>query len=165
MTAAASEGEKVSAPVSLHGLIDAVEAQCDTVSCYLDRITGAIYTVSEEAFGLADHEPAECDMVPEWQRDEVEWARKISASDRYLALPTAWDVHEWAIMEKFCSVIPDSRVASQLLTAIRGRGAFQRFKRQLARHGLSESWNQFRRSAIGNRVIEWCEEHAVRFVA
>jgi Uncharacterised protein family (UPF0158) len=161
---AARKDQMAPAPVRLHELIDAVEAQSDTVSFYLDRTTGAIYTISQEAFDLAEDDTAEWDRIPDWQREEVQCARNVSGSDRYLALPTSWDIHEWAIMQKFASSIPDTRLTSQLLDTIRGSGAFQRFKGQLTHHDLWEAWNDFRRDAIRHRLIEWCEEHGTRFV-
>jgi len=165
MTAPGRASGKSPAPVRLHDLIDVAEAQCDTVLHYLNLESGEICTVSEEAFYLAGEGTAECDRIPQWQQEEVERAKRISASDHYVVLPASWDIHEWAIVEQFCSSVSDTEVASQLLAAIHGRGAFRRFKDQLAQHSLWESWNEFRHSAIRHLVVEWCEAHAIPYVA
>jgi hypothetical protein len=165
MSAACCEEKNKAGLVSLRDLIDAVEAQSDTVSSYLDLSTGEIYAISEEAFRIADEDTAAGDMIPDWQQEEVEWARIISASDRYIALPTSWDVHEWDIMHQFCYSLPDQRWRAEFLSAIQGRGAFRHFKNQLTHHDLWESWHPFRRQALSALVIEWCQEHSVSFVA
>lgn len=160
MTTACPDG----ALVSLKDLIEAVEGQPDTISCYLDQSTGEIHAVSEEAFLIAD-DASTWNEIPEWQREEVEIAKRILGSDVYLTLPTAWDVHEWSIMRDFCATITDDRMRADCFSAIQGRGAFRCFKRELGHHGLWEAWDQFRRAAIRELVIEWCQQHGVAFAA
>jgi Uncharacterised protein family (UPF0158) len=165
MTTARRGSKGRGAVVSLHELVGAIEAQTDSMSSYVDLITGEIYVISEEAFRLADEETA-CDAIlPEWQKEEVEWARRISSGDHYLALPSSWDLHEWTIVRQFCCSLPDDRLRGEFLTAIHGPGSFRRFKSQVTHHGLWESWNQFRLLAIRDRLIEWCQEHGVPFLA
>ena len=164
MSAARCADENFVARVNLHDLIDALEAQSDTISTYLDRSTGEIYAISEEAFRIADEDTGACDAIPEWQREEVEWARSIAASDRYVALPTSWDVHEWSIMQQFCYSVADDSLRGEFLMAIHGPGSFRRFKKRLTNHGLWESWHRFRRLALRERVIEWCQQHGVSYV-
>lgn len=150
--------------VSLKDLIEAVEGQPDTITSYLDRNTGKVHSICEEAFLIAAG-ALPWNLVPEWQQEEVERARIISGSESYLALPTAWDVHEWSIMRDFCATITDDRMRADCFSAIQGRGAFRCFKRELGHHGLWEAWDQFRRAAIRELVIEWCQRHGVAFAA
>lgn len=154
----------MAALVNLQDLIDVVQSQSDTVWSFLDRSTGEIYAISEEVILMADDERAAWDKVPDWQREEVELARRISASEQYTGLPTSWDVNQWAIMHQFCYSLADQRLRGEFLTAIHGRGCFRRFKAQLTHHGLWEPWNTFQRHAISEVVIEWCHEHGVPLV-
>jgi hypothetical protein len=83
------EGDSVVAQVKVQGLVEALDVQSEMYSCYLDRETGEIYTVSEDAFRIAEDEEASRDTLPDWQWEEVELARRTAVSDRYLALPTS----------------------------------------------------------------------------
>jgi len=163
MTAAQCEDKNVAAVVSLDALIDAVDAQSDTIASYLDSRTGEIYAISEDAFSLAEAGTAADERVPEWQREEVEWARRVSGSDCYLALPTSWELDEWEIMRRFCTSLADDRVRADFLATIHGRGSFRRFKSTLTHHGLWESWHEFRRVTLRERLISWCEKNGVSF--
>jgi hypothetical protein len=46
----------------------------------------------------------------------------------YLELPNKYDVNEYEIMEEFCLTVSDQRKQDSLLRAIKGKGAFRRFK-------------------------------------
>lgn len=149
------------AAVKLHDLIDAVDGQPETVFSFLDRETGEVYSISEEALRIAEDGTNSQDEVPEWQQEEIGWARRIAASDRYVALPTSWDVHAGEIMQQFSYSFADDRVCGEFLTAIRGRGAFRRFKEQLTRYDLWDTWHEFRRQALRQQLIDWCEARGI----
>ena len=104
-------------------------------------------------------------MLHDCEEEEVELAQRVLDSDRYVALPTSWDVHEWRIMEAFCYSLDDEDIRGECLGAIRGRGAFRYFKDLLLRHGLRDSWYAFRGEALRKIAIEWCEEHEIAFRA
>jgi hypothetical protein len=159
------EGETVVAQVKVQGLVEALDVQSEMYSCYLDRETGEICTVSEDAFRIAEDEEASRGTLPDWQWEEVELARRIAVGDRYLALPTSWDVHEWEIMRQFSDAIAEDRVRGEFLAAIHGRGAFRQFKDLLSRHGMWEAWDAFRCQALREQVIAWCRQHGVAYEA
>ena len=98
-------------------------------------------------------------------KQEIELTRRILDGERYVALPTSHDVHEWRIMEAFCYSLGHEDIRAAFLAAIRGRGAFRHFKDLLLRHGLRESWYAFRGEALRKIAIEWCEEHEIAFQA
>src|SRR5580698_2121707 len=94
--------------VSIDELIDALEEESESQFGFLDRETGEIHVVSEDALSLSEPESeSEADSIPlpDWQKEEVELARRIQSSDRYLALPGRWEVNEWNIMSEFCDQI------------------------------------------------------------
>lgn len=155
--------------VSLDELIDALEEESESQFGFLDRETGEIHVVSQDALSLSEPESeAETDSVfplADWQKDEVELARRIQSSDRYLALPGRWEVNEWNIMSEFCDQIKRDDIRAKFADSIRGSGAFRRFKDQLAHFGLWDQWNRFRRNAFGEIVREWCEENGIILAA
>lgn len=51
----------------------------------------------------------------------------------------------------------------RLASALRGRGAFRRFKDTVRRLGRAEEWYAFRDAAHRQLAIDWCEENGVEY--
>jgi hypothetical protein len=147
--------------VSLDELIDALEMQSESQFAFLDQETGEAFLISEDSLSLAEAETDELDSLQDWEREEAELARNIQGSDRYLALPSQFDVNEWNIMADFCDQIERNDTRARFLGSIRGSHAFRRFKDQLTHSGLWDEWHRFRRQAFGEIMREWCEENGV----
>ena len=113
---------------------------------------------------LAESEPDEIDLRPDWQKQEAELALRIQSSDRYLELPDRFEVNEWSIMERFCEEQKPDDIRTVLLRAIHGNHPFRRFKDQIAHLDLWEPWNQFRRQSFAEIVKEWCDENQIALV-
>ncbi len=147
----------------MQDLVDALDLQGDRAASYLDLDTGEVHVIAHEAFAIAEEgagaHPLDC------EEEEVALAQRILASDRYVELPTSWDVHEWRIMEAFSSSLADEDLRADCLRAIRGRGAFRAFRNELSRHGLWDAWHAFRDAALRKIAIAWCEEHGIAFQA
>jgi hypothetical protein len=144
----------------LDDLIDALEAQSDSLFPFVDRETGEVVLMSDESLALAE-EPEEIDLLPDWQKEEFELAVLIETTDRYLRLPTRFDVHEWNIMAEFCRQVRRDDIRERLLGVIHGNQAFRRFKDQIAAHNLWKEWDGFRRQALADIVRDWCEEEGI----
>lgn len=83
--------------------------------------------------------------------------------DDYLPLPTKFDIHEYSIMERFCRSREDDEMRDDLCDAIRGRGAFRRFKDSIHEHGIADDWYKYRDEALREIAIEWCEENGIPY--
>jgi hypothetical protein len=105
--------------------------------------------------GLADY--------PEWQHESILKAREIIGSDDWVELPTKADIHEWEIMEKFGQSIEDPKISESLLRAIRGSGAFGRFRRALDVLDLREVWFDFRAGEVERIAVEWLEDNEIEY--
>jgi len=148
--------------VLLKDIVDALEMQFDEHSSFLDLDTGKVETVSHDLLrdaeeGSDDEEPD----LPEWQKPEWEIAKRIASTDRFVSLPTKFDVHEWAIMEEFSQSVEDDEIRDDLLFAIHGSGAFRHFKHELRRHEIEETWFKFRDEALREIAVDWCEENHI----
>lgn len=145
----------------LDDLIDALEEQSDSLFPFLDRETGEVLLISDESLSLSEAEPEEIDSLPDWQKEEAKLAVLIETTDRYLALPTRFDIQEWNIMADFCHQLRRDDIRESLLGAIHGNHAFRRFKDQIATHNLRKEWDGFRRQALAEIVRDWCEEEGI----
>lgn len=148
-------------------LVTSLEMQNDEYRSYFDRQTGEIVIVERSILSAVeegDDEGLE-DEVPAWQKSEVEVARTIIAdgSDRFIRPPDRFEFHEYQHMERFIETIPIAEIANQLWRAIRGSGAFGRFKSTLYRLGIENRWYRYRDEAMKEFVIEWAKENDVAY--
>jgi hypothetical protein len=108
--------------VRLDDIVEALEMQIDEYSAFLDRNTGEVETVSDVLLQQADDDIEEPDL-PEWQKQEWEIAKQIVVSgDRFLSLPSKFDVHECEIMQAFSRSLDSNRIREDLLHALAHSG-------------------------------------------
>ena len=79
----------------------------------------------------------------------------------YLALPGKFEIDDYAIMKAFSSNRENSDERHQLLSAIRGAGAFRYFKDTIHRLGVADEWYAFKDKAYEEIARDWCEEHQI----
>ena len=152
----------MAALVSLKAVVDEMDVVSDDHFAYLNPQTGELVTLSTEEISIAEEDLA-TDDYPEWQLALISKARDVLASNDYLRLPTRYDIHEYAIMEQFCSSQADERLGQTLLDQIHGSGAFRRFKQAINRHGLEQDWYRFRAAALEAIAIAWLETHQIAY--
>lgn len=81
---------------------------------------------------------------------------------RYLALPHPDSREAYTDLEEFIATLKDGRLANHLSAAIRGRGAFRRFKDVLLDYPEEEKrWFEFKSARLQNRVKEWLESEDI----
>jgi hypothetical protein len=150
--------------IDLNTIVDSLESQLSEGRAFLDRDTGELYELGPEELSAADSDDAVADY-PEWQQPLVELARLVfsDSSDRFIELPDRWEVHEYRALESFAATHPDAAVAAQLLAAIRGAGAFRRFKAAIHHLGIADSWYTYRRDYLLGVARDWCEENSLPY--
>jgi hypothetical protein len=153
----------MAAIVSLRAIIEAISFQPEGTAAYLDPDSGEIVEVSEDELRLAEDGEGAAAEAAQWQQEMFEDARRVLESDRFLQLPTPFDIHEWAIMQRFADGWPIARQREALLDAIHGRGAFRRFKETIGRLEIEEDWYRFRDAAIESIAKEWLESHGIEY--
>ncbi len=154
----------MSAKVKLSHIIDEVEAQLVGFESYLNKNTGKIISLSEDDIYAANQNNP-LDQYPEWQHEQIKLARDLEENiDLYLPLPTNFEINEYRIMEDFCYSIDDDHICESLLQAIKGKGAFRRFKEEIQRFKIVQDWYSYRDQAIREIVKQWCEDHQVEYV-
>ena len=155
----------MAAEVKLELIIEALEMADDSVSSYLDVETGEVHSITEEEFDLAEHPQTAIEDLPNWQREAVTLARSIQKQDgkRYMALPDKFDVHEWAMMDRFSMTLRDAQMRNDFHGGIRGAGAFRLFKHLLTEYDLWDAWNRFKQVELRRMAIEWCKENAITY--
>jgi len=149
--------------VSLHEVVEELEALGEESAAYLNRETGELYSIRDEEASVFE-DGVDPDDVPEWLDDELPKIREVLESEDWLSLPTRFDIHEWAIMDGFARSIDDTDLRDELLTAIRGRGAFRCFKDAVHRRGIHEDWYRHRTATLGRIAADWLDGHGVVYI-
>jgi hypothetical protein len=147
--------------ISLREVVEALEVLSDNCVSYLDPDTGEIVTVTEEERQLAEEESL--DDVTDWEREMLPKIRVVLQSDRFLELPSRFDIHEWSMMEGFAQGQDNDRIRQELLDAIHGAGAFRMFRSVIRRLRIQQSWYHFREKALTEIARDWLEEHNLRY--
>jgi len=142
---------KVIVPLDI--ICDAIESADNEWRQYLDIESMEVVSLPESPFmGEYDEEDEKlADMIEEgWHT-------------RFFGLPSKFDIHEYSIMEDFIYSLPKGRMQDFLDNAIRGKGAFRRFKDAVYRFGIEQAWYDYEAAKYRELAIEWCEEHGFEY--
>ena len=153
----------MSQSVRLSAIMEVIEISSEAFSSYLNRISGHAITLSEEEISAAE-EGDDLDDYPEWQRESILMAGDFLKNEKdYLGLPTKDDLDEYRLMEKFSLSVEDPNTLDILYGAIKGKGAFRRFKDALHRLNLTDEWYAYREAAVRQVAIDWCELNEINW--
>ena len=148
--------------VKLQDILEGMDFQSDEQSAFLNLTTGDVVSITDEELRAAEHDKPLEDF-PEWQHDAIRIARDIVETEHYLPLPDRFEIHEYQIMERFCLSVDDDDLRDDLCDAIRGRGAFRRFKDRMQLYRMTEEWYRYRDAALREIAMAWCEAHGIPY--
>jgi hypothetical protein len=145
---------------ALRDIIEGMEWQSDEMVAYLNIQTGQVVPVSEE--DLAAAERGETDPGgADWEIEALEIARGVLTGEDYIALPARLEIDEYRMMERFACDVADTGASADLLAAIKGSGAFRRFRDTVRHLGLGKEWLAYRDRGYESVALAWCEAHGV----
>ena len=157
----------MSAKVKLSEIVDGMEFVTDEMSSYLNKETGKVITLMDEEFNAAeDGHYSKIDLYG-LEKEGIDIATEIlndESGEKYLPLPSKFDIHEWSIMRDFCVACEDEKISQSLMNAIHGKGAFRYFKDSVHRFGIADQWYKYRDNAIRKIAIEWCEGNDIGYI-
>ncbi len=149
-------------PVSVKAVAEEMDVLSDDFFAYIHRSSGELVTIGREDIAFVENS-LPLDDLPEWQKQLVQMTDVVLASEDYLPLPTKFDIHEYAILRRFCLSIDDDVLAENMLDRIRGSGAFRRFKNGIYDHGLADEWYRYRQTAFEEIATDWLEENEIPY--
>ncbi len=157
--------------IKLDDIILYIESYSDELSYYIDSKTSELITIQNYYRNKAEEildSGNEPDLVDyhDWEAEEITTALSILADTdkRYFWLPEKREIlNDYDIMQDFCCRVNPPEVSINLLEAIRGRGAFRRFRSSIERFGLLEEWYDFLDIAYRNAAIELCERNGFSY--
>jgi hypothetical protein len=141
--------------VILKTIVEALESQDPDTQTYMNLCTGECVALSErDDFG----------DTPGADPEEILKLREDGECPGFIALPDAFEIHEWDLMHRFAESLGDASHAQPLIDALDGQGAFRRFLDQLRMLDLLETWYAFRRKALENIARDWLEASGIPYV-
>jgi hypothetical protein len=170
--------------IDLAQLVDAFESGSDEVAAYLDVETGEVVWVTGEVRrelevideelpeDLPDGEARKAAIaaaavergLPAWMVEPLQAADRVEGGfgTRFIRIPQPEPRDGYEDMEAFIATVGNRRLQEQLWIAIRGQGAFRRFKGLLAVHPTErERWFAFRDARVRDRVAGWLTEEGI----
>ena len=137
--------------IPLKQVIQAIEEASEVFTSFWDTKTGkTVY--------LAD--PLMTDVTEE---DKALAAAIEDAPERFLRFPTKYEIHQYRIMEDFVEQLSPGKAQEELVHAIRGKGAFRRFKQSVRYHGLEQRWYDYLAGVYRELAIRWCAEEGLEY--
>jgi hypothetical protein len=154
----------MSIQVKLKDIIEEMEIQFEESRPLLNIKTAEFVLVTSEDLRAAEDEKP-FDYLPEWEQENRMIAIDVVENfENYLELPTKYEVNEYEIMENFCLTVSDQRKQESLLRAIKGKGAFRRFKDKIIDFEIEDQWYSYRDECFKQIAIEWCKENKINFI-
>ncbi|HEM4066574.1 TPA: hypothetical protein U2D29_001830 [Streptococcus suis] len=132
-------------------VVDALQMLSQGDRYYYDSYLDELVYLSVEETGLES-----CEGLEEEIEEDV--------TGRFVRLPTYYDFNPYAFMERYVYYLPEGDLSDRLSRAIRGRGAFRRFKNELERCDRLEDWYVFETQCYKELVLEWCQENKIAIV-
>ena len=149
-------------PVSLAAVVDQLDVMSDGIRALISRTTGEIIEVTEDLEMMAGSDDE--DGQPEWAREAIQDVRRALGSEDFIELPSSFELNEYAIMEDFCLGLPQESLREEFLRAIRGSGAFRRFKDLVHSRGIADDWYSYRDGALARIARDFLEVEGIPFV-
>ena len=135
--------------IKLQQVIQAIEEADDVFTSFLDTKTGKTVYLA--------------DPLMTGETDETLAAEMKNTPERFLRFPTKYEIHQYRIMEDFIDQLSPGKAQEELAYAIRGKGAFRRFKQSVRFHGLEQRWYDYLAKAYRELAIRWCAEEGLEY--
>ncbi len=151
-------------PARLREVAGAIDMSPSEVDMYIHRVTGELVMVEDSVLAaIRKKKTPRPSALPE---ESVEDARRVAAEkDAFVQLPAQQSYDGYRLMEDFCGTVEDARIRERLEDAIRGKGAFRRFKDMVRRTGVEQDWYAFRNAAILEVARAFLEENEIPYEA
>lgn len=148
-------------PVSLDDVASELEALDDESVVCVNRKSGAVARVAVHDLSVVEGLIDDPDAPP-WLEEYRAALESIVETDDWAEMPRKYDIHEWEIMREFADG-QRGALREDLLSAIRGRGAFRIFKDTLHRRGMLDTWFDFKHEALTRIAARALEEEGIPY--
>lgn len=144
-----------------HAMIEEIQIKKE-VTVHLSDVIQALENTDNDMTWY--YHEAKGEFVPVYDDTNMTQIEVMLNSDEYIELPSSYDIHEYHIMEMFIEQLTDQKIRNIMRNAIKGKGAFRRFKDLAHQYHIINQWYQFLNNEYKNIAINWCQKHNLSFV-
>ena len=125
---------------------------------YLDTETGETLAMPGEVMRAAE-EGESTEGFPDWELQLIPQAKEIlKGSPRYIEIPVRPSREAYDLMVAFVRTLTDQKLQEELYSALKGKGAFRRFKDALReKPEVEKEWFKFKGERDKEEVKDWLE--------
>lgn len=148
--------------VSIKEIVEGMEFQLEGALSFINLKNGEVVTIENEEMQAAkDNENVT--SFPDWQQEFIIAAKEIISNDDFFPLPSNQEINEYVIVKDFCFCLEDKRIKGIMIKAIKGRGAFRRFKEYIYRFNIEVQWFNFIHEKLFDIAKEWCIKNNLEY--
>lgn len=133
---------------------------------YLDQQTGEVIVLGGDvSFDISNPGDKPPKNLSGWQLKEWERCRKVmsDSTGRHIEIPPDESVDSWQLRADFADQLTDDDLRDRLSSALRGSGAFRRFKDELHPHpDALKAWYEYEANAQRQTAKEWLESIGIQ---
>ena len=150
--------------VKLDDLMEPFEFANESQPYFLNRSTGEIHLIPEDFQIFGDDDDFLENDLPDWEKEFVPIYKDIKENpDNYIAFPDQFDINMYSIMERFTLSLKDTKMRDVIYHAMKGSGAFSRFRDSLDRFGITDEWYKYKDQALRELAVVWCRGNDIEY--
>ena len=145
-------------------LIDSFESDYENERAYLDLETGKVVSVSSDVVEHIEELSGAGDSLTDETREAIHAAIQVEEGygTRFITIPTSNTANSYGDLENFIGIVGDQPLQKELQKAIRGPGAFHRFKEILENAPAErERWFAYRENCEHQRLLGWLKQQEI----
>lgn len=129
-------------------IVDALYHVSTTTEVYINLINNEIISIDDGMINAKKNEVLE----------------KIEEKpEQYLHIPNQFELDGYNRMKRFIKTLGETKYIKEFENAIRGKGAFRRFKDLLIKYDIRDYWHEFQNSEYIKIAISLLESHNIEF--
>jgi hypothetical protein len=133
--------------IILSDLVDALEMQSSEITYYFNKKEQTLVFVMDDAY---------CD-----EEENRKLLKDIENNfNNYLALPTEYEINEYAIMEAFVDE-QQVEVKNILTSILNAKRPFRKFQDKVFELDIRDEWFEFRKDRLEKIAVDWCENNSI----
>jgi len=136
----------------------------DETSRMLGELIEEIYDEQDNQITSLEELLQQRNDIPDWQKEILLEAHRIDREfgQRYISVEPDDPYQGYNDMDHFIATLDNEDLQDRLWSAIRGRGAFRRFKDLVARHPeVEEQWYAYQDARAKERLLRWLDENDI----
>ena len=145
--------------------MDGIDMVDGPIEIFVDLETGEIVEVLKEQLeSIEEFDEEEMEELLKDEEMKLVYDVFLHYGARYLSLPDKYEIDEYGMMSDFCESLGDNELSEAMCQAIRGRGAFGRFKDGIHEYRIADDWYRFREEAFREFAINWCTNNDLSYI-